>query len=36
MMTGISEGGFFENGIAFSGAVCYNEYVGVSIRLDYM
>ncbi len=31
-----SWGGFLGNGIVFSGTVCYNDYVGVSIRLDYM
>jgi hypothetical protein len=36
LMTVILEGGFLANRIAFSGTVYYNEYVGVSIRLDYM
>ena len=33
MMTVISEGAFLENGIAFSGVVCYNLGVRVGGRL---
>lgn len=33
MMTVILEGGFLGNGIAFSGAVCYNLGVRVGGRL---
>jgi len=35
MMTAISEGAFLENGIAFSGVVCYNLGVRVGEQLAY-